>query len=272
MRLPTIRIYSFGWLAALAILLFDASGCSGGATTAAPPPTPTSSLIVAPVGSPTVTPRPSLTPTRTPTPIVMAVEQTLTPPANQKGGVVWDIVITSKTSRQYTDLKKGTVLNTCFTNWRYSVFYVLRPDGTLQGLGSGATQTPLSCTPHALPNGSLVTTGEEISADGTQDNQAINLRLGVKSITPNPSGDNGGVVLLFNTGACPAVRRTIQIPIDSSSPSKFQFSLSDQGQLTGCAGSAKDVVQAESVFEVERDFDCGNVPPNLDQQIIDLCR
>ena len=230
-------------------------------------PTPTAPPTHTPLGTQAATP----TFTRTPTPVVVAVEMTPSPGATRAGGVVWDVVITSKTSRQFIDFQKGTVNNTCFTNWRFALFYVVSPNGTLQGHGSGATQTPLSCSPHPLPD-TLATSEEEVSVDGTQDNQTLKLRLGVKSFKPNPSGDNGGLVLLFSSGACPAVRRTIQIPIDKASPDNFQFKLSDQGQLTGCGGSGKDVVMAESVFEVERDFDCASVPPNFDQAIIDLCR
>ena len=195
------------------------------------------------------------------------------PPSSGSAGkaTVWDAVITAKTSRQFTDVNTGAVLNTCFTNWRFSVFFVVYPSGKVAGHGFGATQTPLSCSPHQLPNSSLVTTGEEVSVAGTKDSKQFSLRFGVTKVTPDPSGDDGGVLLLFTTGACPSVARTVGIPIQPGATS-WTYQTTDQGQLTGCAGSGKDVVQMSSDWEIEHDFDCADVPPNFDQEIIDLCK
>lgn len=259
------------FLAAFAVLSIIVTACNTTMPNITAPAASSSSaspLIAVALASPTALPSTAPTLTSTPTRIIGAVEAT--PTASAKRGEVWDVVITSKTSRQYFDFQKGTLLNTCFTNWRYSLFYVVAPNGTIKGHGYGVTQTPLNCTPHPLPNSNLVLTEEEVLVNGTQDSKTLKLQLGVASIKPNPSGDNGGVVLLFNNGACPPDSRTIEIPVNGQT--RLVYRINDFVQMTGCAGSAKDIMQADSLFEVERDFDCANVPPNFDQTILDLCK
>jgi hypothetical protein len=146
------------------------------------------------------------------------------------------------------------VLNTCTTNWSTNLTFLVDGSGGITSFGEAKLQSPVSCTPHPLSGN---TTREVLKVEGQKDNGGFHLRLGVASFEPAVSADLGGFALLISESICPSVRRTLDIPITGANVAERGLT----GQITmGCAGSARDVLSADSQIKLTLGFSCADIP------------
>jgi hypothetical protein len=219
------------------ILALVVSACSGPILPPSHQPLP---------GSPTITP--------TPTGLVQAIEQeTATPGGSSSGGVIWDGIITSETSRQF--MSNGQTVNACKTDWFTNFTIVANPNGDVKGFGEAELSLPPACTPHPISVNSKKLT---LSVAGLKDNSQFRLKFSITGFDPNPSGDFGGFVLLIGSMTCPENLRTNVIPLEDYRSAKV--TLNYQGVMTGCGGSTNDIVSSTNNLNMFAAGNCASLP------------
>ena len=181
-------------------------------------------------------------PTPTPTKTIVAKEATPVP-GTGSGTTLWAMDIKSDTKRQYTNLDNGAVGNTCSTNWSVTALFVVTPGGNVEGKGDAKLVTA-ACSP--IPDSAhyqLQTM--QFTIRGSANSDAMDIQLVYTDGGPVGTLESGGMMLLFNSGTCPPTDRPLHLPAPSSTAAPISSNLS--GQMTGCAGSAKDTLTASNV-------------------------
>jgi hypothetical protein len=233
------------------VLALVASACSGPMLPPSHQPPP---------GPATITP--------TPTVMIQAIEQETATPGGSSpspGGVIWDGIITSETSRQF--MSNGQTVNSCKTDWFTSFTVVANPSGDVKGFGEAELTLPPACTPQPISVNSKKLT---LSVAGLKDNSQFRLKFSITGFDPNPSGDFGGFVLLIGSMTCPENLRTNVIPLEDYRTAKV--TLKYQGVMTGCGGSANDIVSSTNNLGMFAAGNCSSLPASeKDTDVGKLC-
>jgi hypothetical protein len=206
-------------------------------------------------------------PTPTPTSVIQAVELTPTaksPATNED--ILWKGTITSDTSRQY--MANGAQVNFCTTNWVTDYLLRISPNGDVTGEGQGNLFGARTCTNNNMaPN----ITGFNIRIQGTKGSSQFLLQFLPGTPTTGSAGEFGGYNLLFLQAICPSFHRTLQLPL--TGPDTVDTTLSFSVQMTGCGGSANDIMMSKNLVKMSVYLKCKDILASpSDQEAVALCK
>ncbi len=202
--------------------------------------------------------------TPTPTGVIGAIEAGT--PAASPATELWTGTITSSTSRQY--VSDGAVVNTCTTNWITDFDLAVDTSGNVRGVGKATLSEPRICSLDSdlVPN----TQAMSASLTGLKRTDEFDLRLDVSDFEPAAAGEFGGYTLLLRDGACPGNPHDISVPFSGAGAAEAQLDL--KGTMTGCGGSASDVMSNQSLVKIQYLFKCSELPADSADPILNqLC-
>ncbi len=174
-------------------------------------------------------------------------------PAPQDGGTLWKGTIDSQTRRQYTH--DGATLNTCETDWITTIYFVLSPEGKINGSGEADLNAAASCSPHPLAGNAEKLM---LNLSGQGDSSAINLQIDLPDSSSRTYGDFGGFTSLAKQAVCQDKLRSLVIPLNGSDSASVRLDFT--ANMDRCKGASQDSLSSDNQISLSQVGDCAALP------------